>query len=297
MELNANTLKINSKKVCDKIEFFIKEKVKELNRQGIVIGLSGGIDSAVVAYLSVRAVGKENVLALLMPERDSSPDSIKDAKLVAKNLGIETKVIDLKKPLASLGVYNTITAKFLKKGFVVRGLYKGFEKISGNPFYKGLEGTENKYLAQGNAFYRIKHRLRMITLYYYSEQKNYLVAGCCNKTEFLTGFFVKYGDSAADIMPIKQLYKTQVRQIADYLKVPEKIIKKAPSPDLIPGIVDEFALGIDYERLDIILYGLENKMSFKEIAKQLNVTEKKVKYFNEIIKKSKHMRELPYEPD
>ncbi|NCP17468.1 NAD(+) synthase, partial [Candidatus Kuenenbacteria bacterium] len=152
-------------------------------------------------------------------------------------------------------------------------------------------------LKKGIAYYRIKHRLRMVTEYYYGELNNYLVIGNCNKTEKLTGFFVKHGDSAADVEPISSLFKTQVRELSSFLGVPNEIIKKAPSPDLIPGITDEISLGMKLEILDQILYGLEKGMSEEEIKRQTDTTEKKIQYVKELIKYSFHMRKLPPSPD
>ncbi len=296
--LNKEILNINSGSITEKLVSFIRTKVKELNRDGVIFGLSGGLDSAVLAYLLIRAVDKEKVLALLMPERDSNKAHVKDAQLVAKNLGIRTKFIDMKPILDKIGIYNTLPGKYLTSNLKVKALYKTFQVIVGkNPFRYSTKSVKNKYVAQGNAYYRIKHRLRMALLYYHAESLNYLVVGAANKTEHLTGFFVKQGvDHVTDIMPLQGLYKTQVRQLAKYLGVPEKIIKKAPSPDIIPGIVDEQAMGMTYDVLDLILYGLEQKMSDKEIAKQLKIKEAEVKVVKEMIKDSQHMRDPAYEP-
>ena len=133
-------------------------------------------------------------------------------------------------------------------------------------------------------------------LYSYAEHENRLVVGTANKTELMTGFFVKYGDSAADIMPLLPLYKTQVKQLARFLNIPKKIIDKAPSPDLLPGITDEFALGITYEKLDLILWGLERNMETKEITKT-GVKPETVEYVKELVRRSEHMRGLPLAPD
>ena len=142
----------------------------------------------------------------------------------------------------------------------------------------------------------MKHRLRMVLLYSYAERENLLVVGTANKTEALTGFFVKYGDGAADIMPLLPLYKTQVRQLARFIHVPERIIDKAPTPDLIPGITDEFAIGISYEKLDIILSGLDTNMAVEDIAAKADVKQKTIEYVKELVAKSEHMRILPLVP-
>lgn len=281
---------------------FIKENVKKFNRDGAVIGVSGGIDSALSAYLTVKALGKENVLALFMPERDSHPQSEKDAKLVAEKLGIELKKIDITQILKAIGIYNIVPSprgipRKIQEKYVLNK-YKEFQDNEETTFLKDLKGGEgNEELRKGIAYHRIKHRVRMVLWYYYGELHNYLIIGNCNKSEKLTGYFVKYGDSGSDIDPLASLYKTQVKELAKFVNVPERIIEKAPSPDLVPGITDEFALQMKYETLDQILVGIEHNISDKEIMKQANVTEKEINYVKELIKLSAHMRNLPPSPN
>ncbi len=296
--LTKDVLKIDSEKTTKEIVNFIRKKVKDLNRNGVIFGLSGGLDSVVLAYLLVKAVNKDKILALLMPERDSNKEHVKDAIVIAKSLGIKYQIIDMKPILDGIGIYRTLPGKYLTSNLKVKALYKTFQAIVGkNPFTYSTKGIKNKYVAQGNAFYRIKHRLRMTLLYYYGESLNYLMVGAANKTEHLTGFYVKQGiDHVTDIMPIQGLYKTQVRQLAKYLGVPEKIIKKAPSPDIIPGVVDEQAMGMTYDLLDLILYSIEKKMNGKEIAKQLKIKESEVNIVKEMFRDSQHMRDPAYEP-
>jgi len=292
----------NPGEIAERIIEFIKNQVDILNKEGIIIGLSGGIDSALGAFLSVKALGKEKVLALFMPERDSSSKSEKDAKLVADLLGIKFKKINLTPILRTVGIYKLYPPAFLipKKIQEMYALkkYKDLGSSNETSLLKNLKGGKGEEeLKKGIAYYRIKHRLRMVTEYYYGELNNYLVIGNCNKTEKLTGFFVKHGDSAADVEPISSLFKTQVRELSSFLGVPNEIIKKAPSPDLIPGITDEISLGMKLEILDQILYGLEKGMSEEEIKRQTDTTEKKIQYVKELIKYSFHMRKLPPSPD
>jgi NAD+ synthase len=135
--------------------------------------------------------------------------------------------------------------------------------------------------------------VRSVLLFYYAELNNYLLVGCANKSEWMTGFFVKYGDSIADIMPIISFYKTQIFAIASYLKLPDYIIKKAPSPDLLPGVLDEDMIGIPYRKLDIILYGLEKKYSLSEIVSISSATYSEIKRVKEIVNKSEYLRKWP----
>jgi NAD+ synthase len=298
MDLNPELLNIDPEKVSKKLEVFIKESTASLHRNGAVIGLSGGIDSSLVLNLTVAALGPEKVLALIMPERDSQPDSETDARFHADKLGVNIKKIDLTPILKDMGIYENVpSAIFAQKGIAAAAARAGFNLFSvitgKSPFLSGMESTDFGPLRLVNAYYRMKHRVRMVLLYAHAEHDNLLVVGTANKTEFLTGFFVQYGDSAADIMPLQVLYKTQVRQLSRFLGVPEKIINKAPSPDLIPGITDEFALGITYAKLDLVLTGLEMNQQKADIARAAGIEPKKVEYVRELMQRSSHMRNAP----
>ena len=289
------------------LENFIKEHMERLEREGVIFGLSGGIDSAVVAALCKRAVGSERSLALVMPEKDSEKGHLNDALNFADELGMETRLIDLTPHLKDLGTYQLFPlnkfplSKKLKR-ILVRKFDNLYERKTGEtPFSASILGSRDKwfepYLKKGNAYYRIKHRVRMMLLYLYGELENRLVVGCANKSEYKIGFFVKHGcDDAADIMPLMNLYKTQVSDLARYLNIPSKILEKPPSPDIIPGITDEQAIGISYEKLDLILFALEKGWRNFEIAEALEVEEKRVNYVRDLMKKSEHMRKI-YVPE
>lgn len=202
--------------IKDEIIDWLKEEVKKANCKGVVFGLSGGIDSAVVAGLSYEAFGKD-ALGIIMPI-DSNPEDEEDALLVANSLKLNTEIVDL-----------TSTYKeFLSK----------------------VKSFENK-LSLAN----IKPRLRMMTLYYYAQSNNYLVLGCSNLSELLTGYFTKYGDSGSDLLPIANLTKTQVWEISKVLNIPEKIINKKPSAGLWDNQTDEDEMGFSYEVLDSYIMG------------------------------------------
>lgn len=203
----------------NKIISWIKHKVKDSKAKGIVLGLSGGIDSAVVAALCKEAVGKNNVLVLYLPCNSHNQD-LKDARLVARKLELKSKLVDLS------------------------GVYNNFLKVL--PRAKGL--------ALGN----LKPRLRMSTLYYFANKLNYLVCGTGNKSELMVGYFTKYGDGGVDILPIADLFKRQVRKLAPELNIPENIITKAPTAGLWHGQTDEGEMGITYNELDDILDRLCN---------------------------------------
>ncbi len=301
--LTSEQLRIDAEILSQKLEKFIRASVDKFGREGVIVGLSGGLDSSVVAALAVAALGAGKVKGLIMPERDSSRDSEADAKLLAETLGIEVEKIELTPMLDEMGIYDHVPRSLLAQkgiaGALVKGGYKLYAKLTGeSPLLSGLEGTSFELLKRANAYYRMKHRLRMVLSYSRAERKNLLVAGTANKTEFLTGFFVKYGvDGAADIMPLLLLYKTQVRQLARFLPIPEGIINKTPSPDIIPGITDEFAIGIPYEKLDLILLGLETNMEAEDIAAEVSIKREAVEYVAELVKRSAHMRSSPLTPD
>ena len=204
----------------NKIVSWIKLQVKHSGAKGIVLGLSGGIDSAVVAALCKEAVGKNKLLVLFLPCH-SNPQDLKDARLVAKELGLKSQLIDLS------GVYDC--------------------------FLKTLPGANA--LAKSN----LKPRLRMSALYYFANKLNYLVCGTGNKSELLVGYFTKYGDGGVDILPIADLFKRQVRTLARELKIPEAVIVKPPTAGLWAGQTDEGEMGITYDELDCILDNMCNK--------------------------------------
>lgn len=292
-----NGLHLEAKTVCADIEKFIKNKVSELDRRGVILGLSGGIDSCVVAYLCARAVGPKNVTCLMLPEKHSSAENLKHAKSVAEKLGTHHQVEDLTRKLNQFRLYRLVPGHL--PGFLVRLLRKRYKKHSlkkdESSFSADWLVSKNMITAKADAFYRIKHRMRMVTLYYYADSGNLLVAGAANKTEYLIGFFISYGcDNAADIMPIRHLYKTQVRQLAEYLGLPREIIDKPPSPDLLPGFNDEDLIGIPYEALDLILFGLEGGLSHEKIAAELHCGLNLVERASRLREKSRFKREIPY---
>jgi len=300
-------MKIEPEKLSSHLENFIREYMEKLEREGVVLGLSGGIDSAVVTALCKKAVGTDKTLALIMPDRDSKREHLKDALNFAKDLNIKTRLIDISPYLKELRIYKLFPLNELPflgklKGYLVKQACNFYKRKEGEPpFSTSILGFKDKefgsYLKKGNAYYRIKHRLRMILLYLYAELENRLVVGAANKSESKIGFFVKHGcDDAADVMPLLNLYKTQVRELAQYLNIPSRIIKKSPSPDIIPGIIDEEAIGLSYEELDLILLALEQGWKYFEISETLAIEVKKVMYVKDLILKSKHMREV-YAPE
>ncbi len=258
-----------------RIEQFLREALVSEKKHGYVIGVSGGLDSAVVLKLLVQAVGKENVLGLILPDRDTEKKSTTLASSLLEQEKVPYKVISMTPLLRHLGVYKDMPLFLLPtrglKESIVRRFYNDYTKKLNKPvFFAQCEEppTQLPYFYEGIAYYRIKHRVRMATLYYYAEKNDYSLVGCTNLSERLIGFYVKYGDDVCDVAPIAHLYKTEVRQLSEYLSVPEDIRNRPPSPDLIPGITDEYSLGVNYETLDQILMGLEEGKTAEDLKEQ-----------------------------
>ncbi|CCQ94638.1 NH(3)-dependent NAD(+) synthetase [[Clostridium] ultunense Esp] len=241
----------------ERIKKFIKMNMDAYLFKGVVIGISGGIDSAVVGKLLVDSMGKDKVYGLILPERDTDSNTIDDAKLVCRFLDIEYEMIDITGILRKLGVYSLKPPAFPFPKIIQKIYSKNIWEKEDNPFIQDLTTQGDEKFLESLAYYRTKPRIRSTVLYFEAEKRNYAVAGCTNKTEYVTGFYTKWGDEVCDIEPIRHLYKTEVFELAKELNIPKKIIDKKPSPDIAPGITDEFALGIDYTELDTILKKIE----------------------------------------
>lgn len=299
MDLNASVFKIDAAQICTRIESFIKQNMLELNRDGIVVALSGGLDSSTVIKLCVRALGKAKVTALILPEKEGNPQATHYATMMACHLDIKTKIISLSKILKAAGTYNFILSKIPTRKLrtiMVKGVFKAAKE---NPFIEGLRGVANTMYRKGKAVMNSKHRARLLTIYKYAEENNLLVAGCAHKSEDMLGLFVKFGvDDNADIMPLKNCYRSHILQIARYIKVPDEIIQRKPNPDIIPGVEDKYydILGIDAHTIDIILYGIENKLDNAVIARAAGLAKEKIQEINEIVELTTHMRNPSMSP-
>jgi NAD+ synthase len=248
-------------RVVEKIDSFLNQKLEEAGAEGFVIGISGGIDSAVVAKLAVDSVGSENVYGWVMPGDPSSEQNMKDARELADNLGIEIREVNIEETVQS------------------------FNETA--PFQIGE-------LAEGN----VRARVRMIYEYMDANENNLMVLGGGNKTENLTGYFTKYGDGAVDLTPIGNLYKTEVKKLAEHIGLDQKFIEKKPTAGLWEEQTDEGELGASYEIIDRILKrAVEQKQSVDKIVEETEISRTKVERFVEMYDKTEHKRKRPQSPE
>ena len=252
--------KIDVEKTKNNITEFVQNKVSEANADGLVVGLSGGIDSTVAAFLACEAVGKENVFGVVLPSTTTPTEDKLHGTTIAQLLGINYKEMAI----------DSILNEFLS-----------------------VAQLEEDILAIGN----LKARIRMSIIYFYANSKNYLVSGTGNKSEILIGYFTKHGDGACDIEPIGDLYKTDVYQLAKYLEIPQEIIDKPPRAGLWNNQTDEDEIGMTYELLDKILYrNLEKDIDAKSIADELDIEVDEVNNIINRVYRNKHKSTVPESP-
>jgi NAD+ synthase len=313
-----NSLKLsNIEDVCSQLENFIRSEVKEnFRKNGVVIGLSGGLDSSVTAALSVKSLGPENVLGLILPEKESSPKSENLAKSLADQLGIKTETIDMTSILDAFDIYkireNVVKKYFdsFTQGCKYRLVVSQDAVIKGGLRIPFLEIQDNKKLIHKfrlipsdfstlSSATSIKHRTRMSMLYFFAEKNNLAVLGSTNKSEYVQGYFVKYGDGGVDLEPIQNLYKTQVFQLGHHLKIPKDILDRKASPDTwsLEVTDEDFFYGVNYETLDIIWNAKENNISLENVTKLVNLDQSQVENLISYLEKrwnsTSHMRKTP----
>jgi len=317
MEFNKNSILLPPEKEVEKIIMKLQENVfKKLKKRGAVVGISGGVDSSVVLALCAKAFGPEKVLGVMMPERDSNPDSLVLARKLAKTYNVSYVVEDITATLVGFGCYQRRDEAIKRVFPEYDATYKAKIKLDRNILEKNVlnvfyltiispEGEEKttrlplKEYLQIVAASNFKQRSRMSMLYYHAEARNYAVIGTGNKNEHEQGFFVKFGDGGADVKPIAHLFKTQVYQIAEYLGVPEEIRERIPTTDTYSAeqTQEEFFFRIPFEILDLIWFGWEKGYSPAEIAPAVNLKPEQVEnVINDIKRKISTTEYLRMQP-
>jgi NAD+ synthase len=318
MEFNLDVLKINPEDELQKLSEFIKDKVKNVfRRKGIIVGLSGGIDSACMASIAAHAIGKDKVVGLVLPEKESNPISSSYAVKHAKEMEIEFKEIDVSPTVDSVAQYKERDAFIqdlipeYRSGFkynitlptdlLERASFSFYnlqvQMPDGEILKKRLNVDEFRMIT---SFANIKIRSRMLHLYCEAERRSLVVAGTTNRTEFILGDFCKYGDGGTDIEPLSYLYKNQIYQIARHLNVIPEIIDRQPSPDTfsLPVSDQEFFFRIPFAQLDHLLYAWEHDVASSKVAGVLDLPREAVdrafKDFTSKYRTTAHLREMPY---
>jgi NAD+ synthase len=317
MTYHRDILKIDPAAVTEELAASLLRDVRQtLRRGGAVVGISGGIDSSVVLALCVRAFGPRQVLGVMMPEQDSSPDSVALARLLADQFGVETVLEDLTEALSGFDCYarrdEAIRRVFphYGKGYKARITLPGnvLESDTLNVFSLTIispDGKEQSQRLKARDFLQIvaasnfKQRSRMTMLYYHAELRNYAVIGTPNKNEHDQGFFVKWGDGGYDVGPIRHLYKTQVYQLAEYLDIPAPIRQATPTTDTYSAPVsqEEFFFRLPFEVMDLLWYAMEHDVPVEDAARVMDLTEEQVRRaFADFVRKQRateYLRTLP----
>ncbi|RFZ86947.1 NAD(+) synthase [Shinella sp. WSJ-2] len=300
----------------ERISQWLREKLRlDLRKRGLVLGLSGGIDSSLCAALAARALGAKNVFALYMPENDSDPESLRLGRAVADTFGIDSTLEDIGPALAAMGCYARRDAaireavpeygdgwasKIVFDSTMTTGGYNISSLVVRTP-----EGEMRKVRLPASAYLGIvaatnmKQRSRKQLEYYHADRLNFAVLGTPNRLEYDQGFFVKNGDGAADLKPIAHLYKSQVYQLAAYLGVPAEILARPPTTDTysLPQTQEEFYFALPYDKMDICLYGLNHGLPTEAIAEATGLSSSQVELvWTDIAAKRKVARYLHSAP-
>ena len=309
--LKLQNIQMDVENLCS---FLKDEIITKSNKSGAIIGLSGGIDSTVTMALCEKAFGNQKILGLTMFEKESNPNNKILINEISKKYRIKIQNIDITPILESFGVYSN-RESIVKEKFPDFNSYCKYRVVVppnsnsiGMPYLEILDDKQQNHKIKISSFdflaltaaTSIKHRVRMTLLYYHAEKNNLSVVGTTNKSEYLQGYFVKYGDGGSDIVPLVHLYKSQIFQIGHYLKIPNNILNNEASPDVWSYSTsdEEFFYTVPYDIVDLILYARERNLSIDKIKKISNLSEEKIqnllKFQDNKQRKSQHMRELPH---
>ena len=311
-----DVLTLDYEKEAEKIARALRDVVmKRFKKRGVVVALSGGIDSSVVGGVCVRALGKERVLGLLMPEKDSASETLGLSRRLTEHLGIETVYEDITEILDAVGCYRRrdeairsvvpeygpeYKSKIVLPGVMDENTYRVFSVVVQAP-----DGKQKKVRLTPSAYLGIvaatnfKQRTRKMLEYYHADRLNYAVTGTPNRLEYDQGFFVKLGDGAADIKPIAHLYKTQVYQMAAFLGLPDEICNRPPTTDTysMQQSQEEFYFSVPYDKMDLCLYGKNNGVPCQDVANAAGMASEQVeRVYHDIDAKRKATRYLHAPP-
>jgi NAD+ synthase len=288
-------LRLDCEAEADRIARRLRECVhQKLKKRGVVVALSGGIDSSVVGGLCVRALGPERVFGLQLPEKDSSPETLRLSQAIVDHLGIQAEHHDITEMLGAAGCYRyrdeaiqSVIPEYgahCKCKIVLPSLLEGDNLRVFSVVVESPDGRQTRARLSIKAYLQIvaatnfKQRIRKMLEYFHADRLNYAVTGTPNRQEYDQGFFVKLGDGAADVKPIAHLYKTQVYQMAEYLGLPEEICTRPPTTDTysMPQDQEEFYFSVPHHVLDVCLYGKNHNVPLEEVAQILSLQTEQV---------------------
>ena len=315
LAFSAETLKIDGAAEIERIVAGLRAQLRGMRKRGLVLGLSGGIDSSVSVALAVRAVGAKNVFCLFMPENDSDPESLRLGRLVAETFGVAAVVEDIGPTLQAMGCYERRDA-FIRELVPEYGPGWGSKIVIANALagegynisslvVEDPQGNRTKLRMPPTVYLAIvaatnmKQRTRKQVEYYHADRLNFAVLGTPNRLEYDQGFFVKNGDGAADVKPIAHLYKSQVYALAADLGIPEEIRRRPPTTDTfsLEQTQEEFYFSLPYDRMDLCLYGLNNGLPAEQVAAAAKLSTVEVeRVFADIAAKRRATRYLHLEP-
>ncbi|MGA9139398.1 MAG: NAD(+) synthase [Methanocella sp.] len=307
-----NCLKFDLEATRREIVDFVRREVERFSKGGVLIGFSGGLDSTTVGFLCKEALGADRVYGLILPERDSSRRNMDDAEKIVRLLGIRHETIDITPVLNDLGVYGVIKGVDVGSRAAVEGMIGIMKRVGHmrSPFAesfgamyspgrkKGLMDMAEQGIANRvHAFATAKTRVRMIELYFHAILKNYLVAGTTDLSEWRIGFYDKYGDAASDISLLKHLYKTQIRALARHIGVPDYIIEKPSSGDLMgEGLPNETAIWMSYETLDRVLCGIDRGLKDADLAGAVGMPIDTIEIVKKAMEGNRIRESMPFAP-